>query len=263
MKLKNAVIIHGPGKSGTTLLNDILALHPDLFWISTYLNRYPQFPIFSILNNLQSTGIIERYTRSKRKFPRPAEAFHFFSNYIPDFRLNQPSFDPEEIQVLQQALIRIGNFQKGDRLITKITGPSRADFLGQVFENPYIIWIDRDPKAVITSFYKYKWRYKNNPKVFAAKSKKDLIKEYTTYYNWIRKEKDRLKQFRFKRMSYEALIEDPNSFFQDLCLFLDLDYSSSFQKTVLSWDIQKNTNEQYKQFFNEEELEYLDALLTP
>lgn len=263
MKLKNSIIIHGPGKSGTTLLNDILALHPDLYWISTYLNRYPGLSLLSILNNLHTSRIVENYSRSKRKFPRPAEAFHFFSHYIHDFRLNRSSFDPVEIKSLQQALHRIGNFQKGERLISKITGPSRADFLEQVFENPYVIWIDREPKSIIASYFKYKWRYKDREEQFAAKPKKDLIKEYTDYYHWIKKEKERLRHFRFKKVSYEAFIEDPNGFFQDLCLFLDLDYSSSFQKTVLSWNIRKNTNEQYKKFFNEEELEYLNSLLTP
>lgn len=261
MKIKDAVIIHGPGKSGTTLLNDILALHPDLFWISTYVNRHPQFTGLSFLNNIQSIELLERYSRNIKKIARPAEPFQFFSYYIRDFRFNLSTFDSNEIMKLQQALTTVGEFQKGERFITKITGPSRTDFLEQIFEDPFVIWIDREPKAIIASYFKYKWRYKTRQDEFAAKSKKDLIKEYTEYYNWIKTEKDRLKKFRFKRVTYEDLVENPNEFFENLCMFLNLDYTSGFQKTIDSWDIRNNTNEQYKNLFNEQEIDYLNSLL--
>lgn len=261
MKIKNAIIIHGPGKSGTTLLNDILALHADLFWISTYVNKHPNHLFLTALNNIQSISCFEQITRSKKNFPRPSEPFHFFSFYIPDFRFNQSFFDPKEIKRVQNALTYLSNFQKGKRLITKITGPSRTEFLDEVFENPYIIWMDRNPKAVITSYYKYKWRYKDKPEVFYNKPKTELIKEYADYYNWIKKEKDNLKKFRFKTVTYEALVKNPEIFFRELCIFLDLEYTTTFEKTIRSWAIRKDTNYQYKKFFDHEEIDYMDSLL--
>lgn len=261
MEIKDSIIIHGPGKSGTTLLNDILALHPQLFWISTYTNKLPALPVLSILNNFQSIPWIEKKTRGKQNFPRPAEPFNYFSHHITDFRLNLSSFKPEEKMNLIHSLNQVSALQKGERLITKITGPSRSDFLNEIFGSPYVIWIDRDPKSIIASYFKYKWRYKNKLEEFSTKPKKELIREYADYYNWIKKEKDQLKKFKFKRVTYEALIHDPLNFFRELCHFLDLDYPRSFQKTILSWNIRKNTNQQFTEFFNDEEIQYLNSLI--
>lgn len=262
MKIKDSIIILGPGKTGTTLFNDILALHPDLFWISTYVNKYPRWIVLSVLNRLQSLRIFERQTRNKKKFPRTAESFTFWSYYISEFYRTPKAFDPEEILKAQKAVQRIGKYQSGNRFILKLTGPSRFAFLDQIFEDPHIVWIDRDPRSVITSFYKYKWKYKHKPEDFQRKPKKELIKEYIDYYKWLDAEKEKLRQFKFKKVFYEDLVEDPEQFFQNICSFTGLDYNLKFDQIVKSWDIKKNTNEQYKKFFNEEELEYLDSLLS-
>ena len=261
MKIKNAIIILGPGKSGTTLLNDILALHPDLFWISTYLNKYPQYPWLSILNNFQAINRLEKYTRDKRKFPRPAESFPFWSHYIKEFRFNPKIFNSREVKASQEAVRVTGRFQKGYRFITKLTGPSRWRFLKEIFEGPYIIWLDRDPKAVITSFYSSKWKYKDHPKAFKNKGRTELIKEYSSYYNKLKKDKENLNRFRYKEIYYEDLVENPEFFFKDLCEFLDLEYPKGFRRKVSTWGILKNTNKKYQEIFTLEEIALMEKLL--
>lgn len=260
MKIKDAIIILGPGKSGTTLLYNILSLHRRLFWVSSYLIKFPHLPQLSLLNNIQNLASLEKFTRNKKKFPRPAETLHYWSCFIKGFHLNLSRFDPDEINEARKAVGRISKFQKGERFITKLTGPSRAGFIDQIFEDPYIIWMDRDPKAVVTSFYRYKWRYKNKPEEFKRKATIDLLKEYSDYYKKIDKEKENLQSFKFKKVSYESLVDDPVKFFKDICLFLSLQYDKDFHQKVETWEIRKGTNGRYKEIFNKDEQEYLISL---
>ena len=64
MKIDNAILIHGPGRSGTTLLNSILALHKDLSWISGYTNRYPEKLWLTYFNRLQRNEAFEPMNKS-------------------------------------------------------------------------------------------------------------------------------------------------------------------------------------------------------
>lgn len=261
-KIKNAVIIHGPGKSGTTLFNDILSLHKDLYWISSYLNKHPDKPYLALMNNIKRVGFLERLSRNRKKYPRPVESFLFWSYYINNFHRNDVDFKPQEIRKAIKAVKKVGRFQTGKRLVIKLTGPARLEFLEEIFEDPYILWIDRDPRAIIASFYSNKWKYKNREKEFLKKSKSDLIEEYSSYYKWIDKEKDILKKFRFKKVNYETLTEDPVIFFKEVCEFLELEYDHSFEKLVKSWEIKKDTNEKFLKLFNKEELDQMEKKLS-
>lgn len=257
MKIKNALIIHGPGKSGTTFLHDLLALHEDLYWISTYLNKYPKQIWLSVFNNIQAIDIVESRIRNRSKFPKPAESFPFLSHYAPNFLKDSSNLDPIAISNLQNAILGINKYQAGNRFITKLTGPSQFRLIDEVFEDPFIIWIDRDPKSIIASYYKYRWNYKDSPELFKKKTKMELIAQYAKYYKWIHSEKENLKKFRFKMVHYEDLTKDPERFFKELLEFLQLAFTDNFKNKIRSWDIRKNTNEKYKEIFNEKELHYL------
>lgn len=262
-KIKNAVIIHGPGKSGTTLFNDLLSLHKDLYWISSYLNKHPDKAYLALLNNIKRIGFLEQLTRNKKKIPRPVESFLFWSHYIHNFHRNSNHFEPQEIKNAIKAAKNIGRFQTGERLVIKLTGPARLEFLQEIFEDPYILWIDRDPRAIIASFYSNKWRYKNRREEFLNKSKTSLIEEYATYYKWIDKEKESLRKFRFKKVSYESLTDHPNLFFREVCEFLDLEFDKDFQNLIENWHIKKHTNKKYRRLFSEEELNFMEKQLSP
>lgn len=260
-RIKNAVIIHGPGKSGTTLFNDILSLHNDLYWISSYLNKYPDKPYLAFLNNVKKIAFLEKFTRNKKKFPRPVESFLFWSHFITNFHRNDADFKHLEIKEAIRAAKRIGQFQTGKRLVIKLTGPARLEFLEEIFEDPFILWIDRDPRAIIASFYSNKWKYKNREKDFLNRTKTELIEEYATYYKWIDKEKESLKKFRFKKVSYEFLTDNPTQFFKEVCEFLNLEFDKSFQELIKSWHIKKLTNEKYLRIFNQKELDFMEKQL--
>lgn len=262
MKIKNAVIILGPGKSGTTLFNNILSLHKDLYYISSYLNKFPEKTYLALLNNLNQFSWYETNTRNRSKVPKPAESFQFWSYYVSDFNKNLEVYNSKEITNALKAVKRVGHLQSGSRLIVKLTGPSRLEFLEQLFEDPYIIWIDRDPKAIIASFYSNKWRYKDRQEQFRSMAKSEIITEYANYYKWIDIEKNRLKKFRFLHIHYESLIDNPLNFFKNVCEFAELDFYKKFEHLIEAWDIKKNTYKKYLKFFDKDDLQLINKILS-
>ena len=102
------------------------------------------------------------------------------------------------------------------RFITKITGNTRIEYIQRLFNNPYIIWIERDPRLVVMSYHKQRWSYKENIRGFYNKSEEELIAEYSKMYIKYYNEKEKLKQFNYKQVFYENIVSDRYKFFQDI-----------------------------------------------
>jgi len=255
-KIKNAIIIHGPGRSGTTLLNSIMSTHSDLAWISSWVNRFPSWYLLSCFN------VFRKGKDGRSKLPKPTEAYHFWLHYLPQFNEKHPKFKTEDVSRLCSVLRKVQSCQGKERLLVKLTGEARAEFIDAVFENPKIIWLDREPASVIMSYYKQRWGYKNKESVFKSKSKKELIKEYFEKYQHFQKEKEHLKGFDVFYLSYEAFVEAPEKTIRDLCNFTGLEFNAQFQAYVAKRSYHSDTNTAYLKHLGEEELQYLNALIS-
>lgn len=261
-KIENAIIIHGPGRSGTTLLSSILSLHGDLGWISGYVNKYPESTQLALLNKVQDISGFEKWNRGKRRFPRPSEAYNFWLHYIPEFNDNEIEVISEDsaertIKAINSVLKSTGK----KRFISKITGKSRYQTIDAVFKDPCVIWIDRNPKSVITSYYKLKWNYKHRMEKFNATPKLELLRQYAEQYKSFEDDKKELLKYNLKSFKYENLIQDRTSFFKEICEFANLPYNKDFENLVNNWSIRKDTNQGYKEILTEEEEAYLDTLI--
>jgi len=262
MKIKNAIIIHGPGRSGTTLLSSILSLHKDLSWVSNYQNRFPSYLWVSYFNRLLSISAFEKFSRDRKKYPKPSEPYSFWNYYVPEFNdANIARISEKSAKNAISAIKYIQKVNSKDRFVTKITGLSRFQSIEAIFEDPTIIWIDRDPKSVILSYYRKKWRYKNKLEIFNTIPRAKLLEEYTALYRKFQNDKKELERFNLKTFRYEDLVEDKNKFFLEICDFLKLEYSREFKELVDSWDIKQGTNKFNKAMLSEDELNYLTKLI--
>jgi len=258
-KLKDAVIIHGPGRSGTTLLNNILALHESFYWISSYVNKYPNIPILSIFNSLQRNNYIRKFSKS----PKPTEPYNFFINHLEGFNKEHAKPKQSEINGALNAIKQVQCFSSGNRFITKLTGSARYNYIEALFDNPTILWIDRQPEAVVMSYYKQKWGYKNKLSVFNETPKQELINKYVNRFETLQKEKHTLKKFNFKQLYYEDLITNPITFFEELSSNIGLAESKSFEAILKNWPVYKGSNSSWKKMLNKEEQDALSLRLSP
>src|SRR6185436_14623023 len=120
-KISNAVVLHGPGRSGTTLFSRILSTHSAFAWISGYVNRFPGYPFLAVFNRVMEIDTVERFSRSRRFWPRPAEAYNFWNRYFPYFsepeirgRTKQHDRPDECIAAIRH----VQRYQRKDQFIT-------------------------------------------------------------------------------------------------------------------------------------------------
>lgn len=260
-KIKKAIILNGPGRSGTTLIYQILAYHEELSWISSWVNKFPNVPSLSLFNRIYTNKWFGINWHNFSLVPKPAEAYGFWKNY---YGKSNNEVSLKEISAKQNLVVnRLKSVVKfsGTKKIfmTKITGHSRNTLLESLFENYQTIWIERDPRVVVSSYIKQMWFHKDRPKEFAALSEKEKIEFYCKYYLKIREEYKKTDNLILVR--YEDLITDKELFFKNLCNQVGLVYTSMFSQIVANWPIKEIGWEFYKEKYSRDGIELLENLL--
>ena len=239
-----------------------MSLHKDLFWISGYNDRFPGIPEVGIVNNVMRISAFDRFSRNRRYYPRSGEVYRFWRYYFPNFQSDGYSnIQPAQVDRCIKALRRLEKVSAGNRLITKLTGMSRVEYIEALFKNPTIIWIDRNPISVILSYYKQRWMYKNRLSEFEKKSQKDLLWEYTELYKKFIRDSSRLEAHHFIRVQYENLVEDRFEFFDKILKFSDLDMNSEFLELLKSWNIRADSNKKSNALLEGDNLKYIKTWL--
>ena len=239
-KIENAIIIHGPGRSGTTLFNEILSLHPDLFYLSGFDEKFPGYPALSFLNRMNRIQWFEEWTRKKGiKWFRSNEAYSYWDHYllVMSTLMEEEEYDESDLHRLVRSIQRRRVWSGSNRFMTKITGAARSEFISGIFQDPVILFIDRDPRLVVDSYRKQKWRVKKGKDRFSQSSDEEILSFYSNLYLSFYNTRDSLKKFRILFLKYEDLVEDPLSFFEKVCQFSGLDLSPGFQKKIQGWPI--------------------------
>lgn len=263
-KISDAVVIHGPGRSGTTLLSQILSTHSALAWISGHVNRFPGLPVLAVFNRVMSIDVVERLSRPMRYWPRPAEAYLFWNYYFPYFSEpeirsgKKPEDRPEECIA---AIRRVQRYHGRPRFITKITGAPRAQELAAVLDNPHVVYIHRDPRAVVASYYKQRWGYKDAPDRFAQKTEMELLSEYVQRYQASFEGRDSLKAFQFSDVLFEQMVDEPDLFFRNLLSRLGLPHERAFFDRLTTWKMDKQANQTWRKQLSKEGIAFLDDSL--
>jgi hypothetical protein len=262
-KIEGAIIIHGPGRSGTTLFNNILSLHPEVAWLSGYINRFPRIPQLAVLNRLQEVPLFERATRGRRYFPRTAEAYDYWNFYLKCVRnYDEQCIENGNFDDLIASLRAVMRYQGKVRLVIKLTGLARGKMLEKIFYNPVVLYLDRDPRDVIVSYFKQRWLHKNDPN-YTNIDRSELLKEYVDLFSKFQNTKQELHKFRFKQLRYEEFVKDPIGFLRVVNDYAGLSHHAGYYDQIRTWRIDKSSIGRWKTFLNAREVEFVSRALRP
>jgi len=272
------LFIVGCGRSGTTIVYELLCEHPDLAWFSNYAERWPVFPQLEALTRLRDLGAIRR--SPSRFVPLPVEGHALWNRCGPqDARhrnapLTGADVDAEHAQRVRDFVATHVRYHRGRRFINKNTRNSRRVFyLDAIFPDAMFLHVIRDPRAVVASLLAVHWwpdlplwwSEDRTPRALAADGSKP---EAVAAEHWVRSverllaDARRLPSSRNLEIRYEAFTESPEAVLSSICAFAGLSSSprlagSARRRTVTSQNVK------YKSQFGDEELRTVERIVAP
>lgn len=191
-KIFRPIIFIGTGRSGTSIISEIISRHKDLAFPSNYQNKFPQLNMINLARLLFQNKFwyIEGQKKQLNKvnFFNPiifkdSEAYRMWdyitgpqTNFSRSFLLDQKA-NFHEIEFIQHYFYKMIRYQYKNRLVFKITGPSRIEFLQSIFPDAYFIHLKRKIIPTINSFLNVSfWKQNGFNKLWwvGAYTKKEL-----------------------------------------------------------------------------------------
>ena len=291
-QLKNPIIFIGTGRSGTSVISEVVMRHKELAFPSSYQNRMPLntkvnylrrlldnslWRIHGQKEQLNKVSIINRYTF------RPVEAYTMWNtitddgvNFSRDFLLNKKA-SPEKVLFLRKYFKEMVKNQGRKRLSFKITGPSRMEYLLSIFPDANFVNLRREHVPVISSFIKVgfwgsrgmdklwwqgayspeelEWAntHSDNPVALTALQIKKVI-DCTEY------EKEKMKPIYYEA-HYKDFVQRPKEVVDGILSFLELSPDKACDSYLKQNKI-VNRNKKDSEYFTNEELNMINSIFS-
>ncbi|MBZ0073201.1 MAG: sulfotransferase [Gammaproteobacteria bacterium] len=252
-KIDRPIFFIGVPRSGTTILFEAVAKHPDIGGPLTYHERWPWLLGTGALLPLLDNKVLGLQGRKKqhggvipgnRLLPQHAEAYSFWTHYArPDFArsylLGIHATSADQVRI-HKVLRRLLAWECRSRFATKLTGPARIGYLHSLFPDACFIHVIRDGRAVVHSLlnvafwrrggglvnpwwnpgfpstYVEYWEHEGRrPEILAALQWRNIIE--TT-----RKEAASLAENKYMEIRYEEFLEYPHQVLSSIYSFVGL-----------------------------------------
>ncbi len=152
------------GRSGSTLLFELLATHRDLGWLSHHSNRAPRLPWLHALSRLSDANLLIRKAIARSDESRswveklrlgPAEAYETWASVCGekirfDWLLDARASDSERVAA-RRLVLDVLRWAGKRRFAAKFTGPPRIGYLASLFPDAIFVHVMRDGRAVARS----------------------------------------------------------------------------------------------------------------
>ncbi len=282
--LRKPLIIFGTGRSGTTIISDIIFQHEDLAWHNNFQELITWTPAVNLLRRAfdnkwwRKIGMNTQNNKSVFNWIafRPIERYNFWEkitgpriDFSRGFLLDTTATE-EEKNHMRRFFAKMVKYQGRKRLAFKTTGPSRMEYLMSIFPDAVFINVTREPLGTVRSWLEVNfWQDKGktqlwwtgayspeeqqeaeslsgSPALITAFQYKKLSE--TTIYE-IAKMKPEIYEVR-----YEDFVKDPKGFIGDLMQKLHLQPSKLVDDYMVRVPIRNTKNgEERKSYFTDEE----------
>jgi hypothetical protein len=170
MRIQNPIIILGSGRSGTTIISEMLFRHKDLAFPSNFNEKFPRNPCIGLVRHIYDNGFYRIFGKKKQVISKtpflnrilftPSEAWSMWEyvtglgqKFSRTYLLNENASENDVLR-MHEYFSDLIKAQGRNRFACKLTGPTRIEYLMSVFKNPIFIYVERNPVPVISSFIK-------------------------------------------------------------------------------------------------------------
>lgn len=259
--LHKPIIIIGSGRSGTTIMSEIIFQHEQLAWHSNWQEIIVFTPLINLLRGVFNNRLwrikkfykyvgVSKNTRQKNQSKidlilfNPIERYNFWEyitgkriDFSRGFLMNEKA-TPDEVKRIRSFLNKQVKYQGRERLIMKFTGPARLEYLNSIFPDALIVNVVREPVATVRSWLevgfwqrmgidKLWWRGAYTPDEIAysetIKDKPALITALQ-YKKLMETTQEEIKKLGLNvyECRYEDFVKDPKTFIYTMMEFMQL-----------------------------------------
>jgi omega-hydroxy-beta-dihydromenaquinone-9 sulfotransferase len=242
------IFVIGCGRSGTTVVYDLLCAHEQLAWFSNYTERFSA-PWLAALSRSRRYAFAR--DRLGRFAPRPHEAHGLWDACTPDkdaaarnAPLTAADARADEVQCLRSIVRSHLRYQGKRRFVNKNTRNSRRiGYLDAVFPDALFIHVTRDPRATVASLLRVHfwptmpiwWCEDRTPEqlVNGGRDPVTLAAEFWSRELWqIRNDSSSLPPERYLVVRYEELVDSPYSVLDQILGFAQLKPSKHVRAAI-------------------------------
>lgn len=282
------ILFIGAPRSGTTVIFEQFALHPDLAWVSNYSKVFPRWKAVNLLRRVFDNKLINARGQKdqfndvsfgNKWLPRPDESYPFWNAYAcKDFDLRYllgESASTAEREGLRSALASVRRYQGRQRVTAKLTGPGRIQYLSSIWPDLQVVHVIRDGLDVVRSllnvpFWKNRGGY-HTPWWQGGLDTDELARwessgkdpgalaalQWRTIIDTTRQEAAEHLDDRYIELRYEDFLLDSVGKIHDIYDRFGLDTSRSTLQRL------EPRNKKYSQNWDEEQLNALTAWMNP
>lgn len=291
-EIDRPIIFVGAPRSGTTLVFNTFAAHPDLAWFTQHLSRLPGWPSVTVLARLPGLhgGLRKSIDRSDRGLGPleklrvgPSGAYGVWERYcgerfLFDF-LSDEEATPEQRRDMRELVAKLLRYQGKPRFATKITGPARIAYLSSIFPDARFVHVIRDGRAVVRSllevhFWGRTWREREaawsggltdadlerwrelgeTPLVLAALQWRAIIRS-------ARAEARDLTADRYAELRYQDFVAEPGPALDEIAAFCGLPVSRGAHEFLARRVDLRDMDFRWSEVFEPAEVELLEDLI--
>ncbi len=292
--LSKPLVFIGSGRSGSTVISEIIFRHEHLAWPSNYQDKFPASISVNLLRRFFENKHwhiygqkpqLNKVTFFNKFIFKPVEAYDFWEkitgtgiDFSRGFLLNHKA-TAEEANKIRSFFTKMVENQGRSRLSFKITGPSRIGYLKSIFPDAIYINIVRDPYYTIQSWLKVDfWQDKGAHQLWwlgAYTKEEEAWANSNINHPWLlaalqyRKIQEMTNkeiadhQVSCMTVAYEDFVEKPEKIIEDILSFSELAPSIQIDKYIAE---NKIYNQNKKQLSNDPEMmkekEMMDQILT-
>ena len=161
------IFLLGSGRSGTTVLYNFMAVHPQLCWFSNVSNRFAWLPCAPLSHRVLDFGGIGKQARRhivgrrggrRRLGPVEAEMLYDMAGFVSNRRSTEADYDPEVERRFRQIVERHLRWSGKPRFLSKQTANNqRYRLLNRMFPDALFVHLIRDGRAVANSIRGQRW----------------------------------------------------------------------------------------------------------
>ena len=245
MNIEKPVFIIGSGRSGTTILYNLLALHPQLCWFSNLTDKFPRLPQLSIVHRVLDMPVVagsmrREFVRRTRPSLRPGEGdnIYHYCGFDDKTKMTKEDLTAEMQRKFTGVIKNYLQATGKERFLNKQTANTqRIQVIDKMFPDAFYIHIIRDGRAVANSLLHVDWWddivvwwLGYGPSDWASMGKEPIE---LCGLHWQRDvqeilENRHLFEDRYLELRYEELVEDTHGIMKRLLPFCELDDTPTF-----------------------------------